>query len=455
MGALRNEQTTLEAKGEMATTADPFPIDGSRDALWMATAVDAPETTKLQESRRCDVAVIGAGFTGLNAALRLAEKGVSVAVLEARTLGFGSSGRSGGQVNLGLNTGPKALIERFGSEKGERLVHKLASVPDDVFALIRRHQLNCDPVQNGWVQGAVTPSQLKAQQELAAEYAPYGAGFDVLDRNEVAKRSGAQGFAGGLFCPSAGSLQPLSYTRELARVAIAQGARIFTETAITALHRDGGRWRLETAQGEVDCETALVCSNAYTDGLIDGLAETLVPVRSILAATEPLPERLRAKILPDQVTFVDKRRLILYCRYDRNGRLCIGDHGPMRDAFRPADFDALKARARRLFPDLAHVRWDYHWGGRVAMTRGGLPFLQLIDRGLVAGMGYNGRGVGMGSVMGQVLADYALGTPEDDLAFPVTTPKRYPFHRFHRLGVTAAVKWYGLLDRLEMLRSYS
>ena len=433
--------------------SDPFPIDGSRDALWTATAVQAPETTRLDDSARCDAAIVGAGFTGLNAALRLAEKGASVCVLEAKHLGFGSSGRSGGQVNLGLNAGPKALFERFGARQGERLLHRLAEVPNDVFALIRRHRLNCDPVQQGWVQGAVTPGQLEAQQDLAKEYAAFGARFDVLDRDEVAKRSGAQGFAGGLFCPSAGSLHPLSYTRELARVALAQGAQIFTGTAITALRRDGRRWRLETARGEIDCETVLVCSNAYTDDLIGGLAETLVPVRSILAATEPLSDGLRRKILPGQVTFVDKRRLILYCRYDRDGRLCIGDHGPMRDAFRPADFDGLKARARRLFPDLADVRWDYHWGGRVAMTRGGLPFLHAIDRGLVAGMGYNGRGVGMGSVMGQVLADYALGTPESDLAFPVTTPKRFPFHRFHRLGVAAAVKWYGLFDRLETLRA--
>lgn len=120
--------------------SDPFPIDGSRDALWTATAVEAPGTTRLGASARCDAAIVGAGFTGLNAALRLAEKGASVCVLEAKHLGFGSSGRSGGQINLGLNAGPKALIERFGARQGERLLHRLAQVPNDVFALIRRHR---------------------------------------------------------------------------------------------------------------------------------------------------------------------------------------------------------------------------------------------------------------------------------------------------------------------------
>ncbi len=427
-------------------------IDGSRDALWSATAVEPPTTERLDDEIACDVSVIGAGITGLNAALRLAEHGASVSVLESRSLGFGASGRSGGQVNLGLNEGPSALIERFGAARGERLVEAIVRVPDQVFALIRRHQLRCDPVQAGWIQGATTCPQLATQEALAEDYARFGAGFELLDRDAVERRSGAQGFVGGLYCSSAGSLHPLSYTRELARVALAQGARIFTESRIETLSREGTKWRLETASGRVRCDTVLVCSNGYTDHLIEGLAKTLIPIRSVLAATEPLPDRLRAVILPGGVTFVDKRRLILYFRYDRDGRLCAGYHGPMRDSFALSDFNGLKSQVRRLFPALDTARWDYHWGGRVAMTRDTLPFLHVIDRGLLAGMGYNGRGVGMGTLMGQVLADHALGRPESELSFPVTTPKSYPLHRFHRLGVRLAIAWSGLLDGLEARR---
>lgn len=429
-----------------------YPIDGAKDALWAATAVDAPVCERLDGDLEVDVAVIGAGFTGLNAALALAEAGSSVAVLEAAYLGYGASGRSGGQVNLGLNLGPSALIEHFGVEAGERLIETVIKVPDEVFGLIRRHRLDCDPVQNGWVQGAATPAQRRMQEDLARDYYRYGGRFDVLDAEEVMERSGAHGYQGGLFCPSAGSLHPLSYTRELARVAMEKGARLFEDARVDTLERDGGHWRLKTGGGRVRAGTVLICTNAYTDGLIPGLKETLVPVRSVLMASEPLSSNLRAKVMPNQVTFVDKRRLILYLRYDRDGRLCAGDHGPMRDGFTLNDYDDVKKRVISVFPDLADVSWDFHWGGRVAMTRSKLPFLHVIDQGLVAGMGYNGRGVGMGSVMGQVLADYTLGKDETSLPFPVTTPKTFPFHRFHTLGASIAIRWHALLDDWEARR---
>ena len=427
-----------------------YPIEGSRDALWRATAVDEPATERLAGDLDVDVAIVGAGFTGLNAALALAEAGTSVAVLEAAHLGYGASGRSGGQVNLGLNLGPGDLIELFGAEAGERLIQTIVKVPDEVFGLIRRHGLNCDPVQNGWVQGAATSAQRRKQENLARDYERHGAGFEVLDAEEVKERSGAHGYQGGLFCPSAGSLHPLSYTRELARVAIGKGVRLFTEAGVEALRKDGNRWRLDCKDGRVRAETALICTNAYTDGLIPGLKETLVPVRSVLMASEPLSPNFRAKVMPDEVTFVDKRRLILYLRYDRDGRLCAGDHGPMRDGFALEDYDALKRRVVNVFPDLAGARWDFHWGGRVAMTRSKLPFIHSIDQGLIAGMGYNGRGVGMGSMMGRILADFALGKEANALPFPVTTPKTFPFHRFHAIGASIAIKWHGMLDRVEM-----
>lgn len=418
----------------------------------MATAVAPVKTEALMGELKTDVAIIGGGFTGLNAALHLAEAGTSVAVLEAADLGFGASGRSGGQVNLGLNLGPKDLIDLYGPGPGERLVEAIVKTPDDVFDLIRRHQLDCDPVQNGWVQGAVTSRQLKTQEKLADEYADFGVQFECLDRKGVRDRSGAHGFEGGLFCPTAGSLHPLSYTRELCRVAMKRGARIFTQARVHKLQKDGRYWHLKTDGGGVSASTILVCTNAYTDDLIDGLKERIVPVRSLLMATEPLSADLRKAVMPGQVTFVDKRRLILYLRYDRDGRLCAGDHGPMRDSFALSDYQRVKQRVVDVFPDLAGVKWAFHWGGRVAMTRSSLPFLQIIQPGLIAGMGYNGRGVGMGSIMGRTLAELALGKPESTLPFPLTKPKTFPLHQFHRLGVAIGIKWHGLLDLLETRR---
>jgi len=425
--------------------------DGFQDSLWNCTASANPFTEQLQDSVNCDVVIIGAGFTGLNAALKLVSSGVEVSVLEAGVLGIGSSGRSGGQVNVGLNLGPSALIDKFGTRQGERMIDSVIKAPDHVFNLIRKHSLACDPVQNGWVQAAVKPSYFRTQQELAADYARFGLSLDLLDKHELCVKTGTSAYIGGLHSSIAGSIQPLSYTRELARVAIKAGANLFTESPVKQLMQTGQGWRVDTPCGQINCSTVLICTNAYTGELSPGLNKMLVPVRSILVASEPLSARLRESILPGQVTFVDKRRLILYFRYDRDGRLCVGDHGPSRDVFRESDFAGVKKRAAAVFPSLANVRWDFHWGGRVAMTKDSLPFIHQIAPGLIAGMGYNGRGVAMGSMMGTLLADHILSDAESESAFPVTKPDKYKLHAFRDIGVSTAIKWFTLRDYLEGL----
>jgi len=386
-----------------------FPIDGSRDALWMATAVPAPPTISLSgKQKHYDAIVVGAGFTGLNAALSLAKQGKSVCVLEAENLGFGASGRSGGQVNMGLNLGPSSLIKKFGSDAGERLINTVTSVPDRVFKMISENQLDCDPVQSGWVQGAVNQHFLDAQLETVTEYERYGSYQTILNSARIEEKTGSRAFIGGIFNPKAGSLHPLSYTRELARVCMQLNVDIFTDSRVKQLQQTSMGWDLLCDAGQVSADQVIICTNGYTDKLVNGLSQKIVPVRSILVATEPLSKSLRQQILPNAVTLVDKRRLILYFRYDRFGRLCIGDHGPMRDNFHLNDFDQLKKRVMGVFPQLKHTSWEYHWGGRIAMTQDSLPFIEQLADGLWAGMGYNGRGVGMGSVMGNILGQIVL-----------------------------------------------
>jgi len=426
-------------------------FDGARSALWMKTAPDAPQTRQLCEVEAADVTIVGAGFTGLNAAIELASRGISVCVLEAAWLGFGASGRSGGQVNLGLNSSPTQLIDQFGEDAGRRLLTAVIRTPETVFERVRDFGLRCDPVQKGWIQAAATRSVFDWQQNLSREYARYGCQLQVMDRLQTADATGSERYHGGLFSATAGSLQPLSYTRELARYAISQGVRIYTDSAVTRLEKKS-QWQVYTQLGSVRCDKVMICTNGYSGREpVSGLAKKVVPVRSILAATEPLSEDLRQKILPGQVTFVDKRRLILYMRYDRDGRLCCGDHGPLKDEFVRSDYHAMKQRVVSVFPELKGIRWDYHWGGRIAMTKDSLPFLTELEPGLTAAMGYNGRGVGMGTVLGIEAARFVAGLDKVYLAFPVSSPKSFALHRWHKLGVSFAINWYSLRDRLESI----
>lgn len=428
-----------------------YPIDGFKHALWYDTAVASPATQSLEESLSVDVLIIGAGITGLNAAIELAENGASVVVLDAGVLGGGASGRNGGQVNLGLNLSPDELVRHYGAKAAEPLIQAICRTPAVVFDRIRSKAISCDAEQNGWIQGAATNKRMDNLAALAEEFSRHGLDIEVMGRADIARRTGTSRYTGGLFTEQAGSIQPLSYTRELARVAIAAGARVFTHSGVQTLKRASANkgWIVNTGVAEVRCEKVLVCTNGYTDKTVSGLAKKVVPARSIQVATEPLSKELQAKILPLRTTLVDKRRMVLYSRYDRDGRLTMGDHGPMRDAFCQEDFDDVKQRAIEVFPELESVRWDYHWGGRLAITKDSLPFLFAATPDLLVGMGYNGRGVGMGSMMGLAMASKLLGKDSDEAFMPLTTPKEYVFHTFHEIGAEVVIRWEQFMDRLE------
>jgi sarcosine oxidase len=413
--------------------------------------VTPPETHRLDGSVRYDAAIIGAGFTGLRAALALSLAGTEVAVLEADEIGFGASGRTGGQVNLGYHLDPDEIERVMGPDVGSRMVRAAAALNDEVFALIQRHGLRCDAVQKGWLKAAHCHAALRHQERQAEQWERRGVTLEILDGAEVERRSGARGYRGGFFFPKGGSLQPLSYTRELARAAIERGAKIYEKTPALKLTREGAVWRIETPKGSLSAERVLIGTNGYSDRLWPGLARSLVPIRSVQAATEPLPEEIRARVLPNGNTLSDTRRILYYCRLDRDHRLCFGGLGPMRDVFHPSDFEEVKKGARRLFPSLRGIRWDFHWGGRIAKTQDQLPHLHEPAPGLLVGLGYNGRGVGMATLMGRVLAERALGKDAKELPFAATPITGYPLYGLRNAGFKMIVPWMLLRDRLDRL----
>jgi len=418
------------------------------ESLWAETANDAPDRPALAGPVTADCVVIGAGFTGLSAALHAAEAGLDVVVLEAQTPGWGASGRNGGQVNPGLKYGPKDLVQKFGDDLGSRMTRLSGSGADLVFDLIAKHGIACDATRTGWIRLAHTAKALAELSDVATQWRESGAAVDDLGAAETAELLGTDAYVGGIIDRRGGNLHPLNYALGLAAAAERAGTRIHGDSPVTEIDPSADRVVVRTAGGEVTASRVLICTNAYTDRLADPLGRTVVPVTSVQVATAPLSSNVAASILPQWQAPSDQRRLLLYFRKDAAGRFVIGGRGASSDRDVKKRQQALREAALKLYPQLEGVAWTHAWGGSVAITRDHLPGLHLLAPGVMAGLGYNGRGVAMATVMGQVLARWASGVATANLDFPITPARPIPFHRFRGLAVGGTVAAYRILDRL-------
>lgn len=422
----------------------PFPLSPS---LWAATAVPPPDTHPLTQSTQADVLVVGGGYAGLSAALHLAEQGARAVLLEAREIGFGGSGRNGGQVIPGLKYDPDALLSMFGAEGGERLIRFAGATADSVFNLIERHGMNVPRVRHGWIQGAHNAAALKLAHARAAQWARWGADAQPLDKGEAARLIGSDRYLGGWVDRRAGAVQPLSYARELARAALGAGAVLHTDTPVTGFKRDGGRWVARTAGGPVVmADRVVMCANAYGGDLLPGLRASIIDANTFQVATSPLPERLRAGIFPEGHVTSDTRNLLLYFRLDHQGRLLMGGRGPFREPTGVQDWSHLERVMVKLFPQVAGVPFEYRWCGRVAITRDYLPHLHEPQPGLLVNVGCQGRGVGLQTSMGHAMARYLLSGDPAALPVPLSPVKSFPLYGLRRLYVGAAVTWFRMID---------
>jgi glycine/D-amino acid oxidase-like deaminating enzyme len=416
-------------------------------SLWAATAPAAPPTPPLAGSQRADVLIVGAGFTGLSAALHLAEAGAKVCVLEAHEPGWGASGRNGGQVNPTLKHDPDELVRLYGAARAEPLIDAVSRSADLVFELIERHGIDCQPVRKGWLQVAYSPRHIAAMHARAEQWARRGVATQMLDRADVAARLGTEAFAGGWLDGRAGGIQPLAYTRGLVRAAQAAGASVHGGSAVTSLERRGSQWHAGTSSGaSVVADQVLIATNGYTGGLWPGLSRTVLAANSFIVATAPLQGTAAHAILPGGETASTSQRLLLYFRKDAQGRLLMGGRGHFADPAGPADFAHLERSLELLFPQLGPLEYEYRWAGRIAVTRDFMPHVHTPAPGLTIALGYNGRGIALATSMGRHVAARLL-QPGADFPYPVTPLQPIPLHGLQRFYIATGVAWYSLLDR--------
>ncbi|MPT52102.1 MULTISPECIES: FAD-dependent oxidoreductase [Delftia] len=443
---------TMAATASIASSSSVRPVlsHPSAPSLWAATAPAAPPTPPLAAAlTTTDVLVIGAGYTGLSAALHLAESGASVCVLDAHAPGWGASGRNGGQVNPTLKYDPDELQRIHGAALGERLIDAVSRSADLVYGLIERHGIDCAPVRAGWLQVGYTQQAVDGMHARARQWERRGVRVELLDRTATAARTGTPAFAGGWLDGRAGAIQPLAYVRGLVRAAQTLGAQVHSGSPVLALERQGtDHWAATTAQGQrILARQVLLATNGYTDGLWPGLARTVLAANSFIVATQPLG-KAGAHILPGGETGSTSQRLLLYFRKDAQGRLLMGGRGHFADPQGAGDYAHLERAVALMFPGLGPLQYEYRWAGRIAVTRDFMPHLHQPAPGITMALGYNGRGIAMATLLGREAAVLMAGGNAPACPFPVTPVQPIPLHGLQRLYIAAGVAWYSLLDRL-------
>lgn len=418
----------------------PVPMPNS---LWAATAPPPPPTSALEGEACADVAIVGAGFTGLSAALHLAEAGIDCAVLEAAEIGWGASGRNNGQVIPNLSRiDPDAIVRAVprdlgGPEKGEAMVALIRDSASLVFDLIRRHGMAAEAVQNGWIQPAHRPSRMRLAESRVEQWGRRGAPVRMLSRDEMARVAGTDHWLGGWENRTGGRINPLGYARGLARAAVAAGAAVHTRSPVAGIERQAAGWVLRTPRGRLTAQRVILATNAYTPALLwPGLYRTVVPVRSYQMATGVLSDNIRKTILPEGHALSDTRGDLYFYRFDANGKLVTGGGLIVPFGWEDRIRERIRERVARVFPQVGEVSFDYVWWGYVGGTADRLPHVYEPAPGVLAWTGCNGRGVALATALGQELAKASAGVPVRELAVPVETRlRRIPGHEFRALGI--------------------
>jgi gamma-glutamylputrescine oxidase len=416
---------------------------------WYVASTDIPaERAALAGDHRTDVCIVGAGYTGLSAALALAQRGFRVLVLDAHRAGFGASGRNGGQVGSGFNKSQLWLEKNLGDNAARALWDMAEAAKQQVRDLSARHAPDARYTP-GVAHGEYSTTEAAAVQRevdhLRKRYDYHD--IEILDRAAVQDLVHTRHYKGGTLDMGAGHLHPLRYALGLAGAAEAAGAVIHERTEVTRIDA-GTPATLHTSGGRVTADHVILAGNGYLSALEDQVASRVMPINSFIAATEPLGDRA-ADILSRDIAVADSKFVVNYYRMSEDGRFLFGGRESYTLGF-PTDITTkLRQRMLTLFPQLGDVRIDYVWGGTLGITMSRLPAIQRVGPNILSGAGFSGHGVALSGFAGTVMAEAIAGQAErfDTLAtlpaprFPGGTALRAPM-------LTLAMTWFSLRDRL-------
>ena len=423
----------------------PASIDAQ--SYYQASAHSFPQQPRLKSDLRADICIIGAGFTGLSAALELAEAGYKVIVLEAREIGYGASGRNGGQICTGFSPGQQRIEAQLGKEDAIKCFAIAEEAKKLIVERIAKYKIDCD-LKWGYLHVIPKPSQFEGLREWKNEWDALGyADTQILNKSELDERLGTRIYHGALREGRAGHFHPLNYCLGLAKAAIAAGTQIFENSVVLNIE-SGPVVTARTAQGSVRAKFMIIGCNAYIGKLVSKLYGRIMPVTSYIIATEPLGENRAKSLIRDNDAVATTNFIVDYFRLTRDSRLLFGGRASY-STLEPPNLGAyMRPRMLSVFPGLKDVKIDHAWGGYIAITSNRIPDCGRLEPNIYYAHGYSGQGVALAGMYGKLMAECVKGQAERfDL---LTRVKHLPFPGgpIRTPMLVAAMLFYRIRDAL-------
>ena len=419
-------------------------------SLWRDQKSASADYPALAQDCAYDIAIIGGGYTGLHAALTFAEAGLSVVVLEAGAPGTGGSGRNGGVVSAKFRRGFNDIARSDGLEMAKRMHAIATGSVEHLTETISRLGLS----DTGFRRvGALKCAHSARAFDHARQEADWlrdtlgDTGLHVLDAGAVAGETGSDSFVGGVLQDGAGTIQPLAYLQGLWRAAKARGIDVFAQTPVQSVKQREGRVTLATPAANITADRILLATNAYSwlSPVGRPVAKSIVPFRSAMIATAPLPDTLNKRLLSKSRSYTETRRMMRWFR-KVDGRVIFGGRGALGAVDAPAAFRRLESAMTQIFPELRDVPVTHRWSGQVALTFDGLPQAGLLSDRIAYAAGFNGAGVAMSGFVGDQIARRMTGQPHDlGLIARASIPK-VPFYPLRAVAVRSITFIYEMLD---------
>lgn len=427
----------------MTTQADPTLCE---TPYWL-DGLTAPPAPDVALPGVADVVIIGAGYTGLNAAIELARGGRQTVVVDAGVPGFGCSTRNGGQIGTGIKPSLAQLSAKYGAERGQAMRAEGPASMAWIANRIKTEGIDCDYARCGLYYAAHTPQHYDGLAEwVAGQKATEGFDGHLVERRDQRAELGSDIYYGGAVLADNAGLHPAKYLHGLLQVARSAGAQVVGDCAALGLKRQADGFEVSTAQGRIQCGNVIVATNGYTGPATPWLRRRVIPIASSIIATEPLPQDLMAQLFPTRRMICDTRKVVYYYRPSPDGtRVVFGGRVAARDIPVAQTAARLRDKMCQIFPELHDYGLTHCWSGTVAYTFDELPHIGCHD-GVHYALGYCGSGVAMSSYLGAKIGQQVLGLEAGRTAFDGLIPPTRPFYTGRPWFLPAAVSWYKWQD---------